>query len=150
MSFHERSTQTRSFCVFNIRKENRLRCHSYGLSRGISLQTQRRSQIRIEEFIIHQIGNQGIKAVSKRIKNEYLRDRISKSQLFEVKFGRLRCLFEHHVRDLAIYLKSHFFLGSFYRSLKNVFAARERWFSYIYNGFGGFIGLFWVLKPGFA
>ena len=126
MSFCEQSTQTKSLCVFNIRKENRARSHSFGLSRGISLQTQRRSQIRIEEFVIHQIGHQGIKAVSKRIENEYLRDRIDKSQLFEAKFGRLRCLFEHHVRDLAIYLKCPLFIGSFCRSLRNGFAARER------------------------
>ena len=64
----------------------------------------RHTDIKVEEFILDQIGSMGIEMDSKQLENCYIRNLIYSPRLFVLKQGKLDFHFEHHANLIAQYL----------------------------------------------
>jgi hypothetical protein len=123
----EKSIQTNHLQVFVCRREETplqdLRPQMNFEQRKVF----KRAEVKVEEFILDQIGSLGIEINQKRLENCYLRNLIFSPQLFEIKENSLQCSFEHKANLIACYLGQNSFFQDFKRLMRNLYLHRKRY-----------------------
>lgn len=123
----EKSVQTGNVRVFLCRREETplqdLRPQMNFEQRKVF----KRADVKVEEFILDQIGSLGIELHQKRLENCYLRNLIDSPELFSLNRNRLACHFDHRTGLLACYLRQRHTFGDFRRLVRNIYANQPRY-----------------------
>ena len=123
----EKSIQTTHLQVFTCRREETplqdLRPQMNFEQRKVF----KRAEVKVEEFILDQIGSLGIEINQKRLENCYLRNLIFSPQLFQITGNSLDCSFEHKAELIANYMGKRGFYKEFVRLVRNVYVHRKRY-----------------------
>ena len=129
------TTQTSQSKVFMIHREMSLFTHSRVFRNIGNQKIVQTSEIRVEEFILDNIGRKGIHGNNKRFGNTYLRNIMMSPNLFLIRKGKLVCLFEQRLKWIAIYLHQSSFYIIFMRMFGNMYRHRSRFafLTIIYN-----------------
>ena len=122
----EKSVQTTNLQVFICRREEIALQDMRAQMNFEQRKVFKRAEVKVEEFILDQIGSFGMEFQQKRLENCYLRNLIISPHLFTLKQNKLFFLFDHHIGLLSHYIKQHRYFLRFKRLLRNLFLNRKR------------------------
>ena len=123
----DQGSQTKTYKVFACRREETPLQDMRPKMNFEQRKVFKRAEVKVEEFILDQIGSFGIQKDTKRLQNCFLRNLIHSPQLFSYDNNKFKFNFEHRTKFLALYLGQRKEYLDFKRLIKNVFINRERY-----------------------